>query len=83
MNERTNELRKIRRNENYLKLRKIGFSAKQATKMKNWSRNCIKEMEQLHKIVDRQRRNSVYGITHEAVDKYIGKETNNETKNNR
>ena len=41
MNERTNELRKKRRNENYLKLRKIGYSAKNATSMKNWSRKSV------------------------------------------
>ncbi len=47
MNERTNELRKKRRNENYLKLRKIGFNAKQATKMKNWSRRTVGQLEAL------------------------------------
>ena len=55
MNERTNELRKKRRNENYLKLRKIGFSAKQATKMKNWSRKTVNRLEALKEKVDEKK----------------------------
>lgn len=45
MNQTTNELRKKRRNENYNKLRKIGYSARQATMMKNWSRKTISHLE--------------------------------------
>ena len=55
MNERTNELRKKRRNENYLKLRKIGFSAKQATKMKNWSRRKVNDLEAGKRIFDEKK----------------------------
>ena len=51
----TNELRKKRRNENYLKLRKIGFSAKQATKMKNWSRKTVNRLEALKEKVDEKK----------------------------
>ena len=71
MNERTNELRKKRRNENYLKLRKIGFSAKQATKMKDWSRNRISAMKRLSFINE----NMTYDL-HAEVDKFQNKETN-------
>ena len=71
MNERTKELRKKRRNENYLKLRKIGFSAKQATKMKNWSRNRISAMKRLSVINE----NMTYDL-HAEVDKFQNKETN-------
>ena len=52
MNERTNELRKKRRNENYLKLRKIGFSAKQATNLKNLSRRTVNQLVSEHELKD-------------------------------